>query len=140
MQDRETANKKSEDVEYLRDHVLTIIGAMWIPAAVIFYIAWGGAHGILGAAFFAVINGIVHAITDWNIWKGYKLLVFKRFQKECNKKGELLNVTIPKKRIIAFKKNKEYAEDPWFYNTIGLDRLIHVSTIIVLYFWMMKGV
>lgn len=127
LQSREVATKKSESLDYLRDHILVIIGALFFPAAIILYMKWGGLHGILGGAFFAVLNGLVHAVTDWNIWKGYKLIVYKRLATS--------NTEYNQERFARFKNEKEYAEDPWFYNTIGLDRLIHVSTIIFLYFW-----
>lgn len=147
LQSREIATKKSESLDYLQSHVLIIIGALYVPAAIILCISWGGLHGLIGAAFFSVINGVLHGLCDWNIWKGYKYLVHRRFTKEIEERRKDVKYDgrpqwskkdlkfFYDEKIRIFKTFKHYAEDPWFYNTIGLDRLIHVSTIILLYFW-----
>lgn len=57
----------------------------------------------------AILNAIIHGLIDWNIWKMYKHFALKRATAD-------------------FK----YYEDYWFYVTIGLDQLLHTSTLVML--------
>lgn len=135
LQSRKIATSKSEDRSSLLKHLLILTCSLFAPALFIL--------GLQKGLLFLLINNLVHGIIDWNIWNGYKLIVIARIKKETE--SFLLRINLNKKltyknavqsRIAKFKNDKEYAEDAWFYNTIGLDRLLHVSTIILLYFWL----
>lgn len=62
---------------------------------------------------FAVLNAGIHAIIDGSIWNIYKISVYNRFPEA--------------------DENYEYWKDSWFYTTIGLDQLLHVLTILILF-------
>lgn len=131
LQSREMAQKKSEDVKVLLEHVLYIGCYLAGIGAIV-------AQDIPSGIYFALFNMVIHAIIDWNIWKGYKYLVFKRYEKQGgwspkSKKEEILEV------LKNYKKQRMYAEDPVFYNFIGLDRFLHVSTLILGFSLFLKG-
>lgn len=118
LQSREMGKKKSSEFSWLARHIFTQI-----------YVFTLGLLPFVGPGFaltFALLNGLMHAIIDWNIWKAYKVLVYYRIQK--NQDHELL-AEDPYDKANPWK----YWEDHWFYATIGFDQLLHSLTIIVLF-------
>ena len=111
LQTRDMATKKSSDINVLAAHCgiqLLVICAgltLFTSASQAFYMAF--------------FNALIHGVIDWHIWKGYKLSVAKRFP-ELNWKDPY--------QVSVYK----YWEDSWFYSTIGLDQLLHVSTLALL--------
>jgi hypothetical protein len=144
LQSRDVATKKSKDFSKLTEHIMIMVGAVGIAASIVLSFAWGNPiMGIMGGAAFAAINGFIHGIIDWNIWNVYKIFVSWRIQKEVNKEERkkyngMLSADCPRLYAEAEQKfisEKKYAEDSAFYNTIGVDRYLHIATIIILYFW-----
>lgn len=130
LQDRETALNKSKDFKYLRSHLLDIGWVMTLALVPFLFIPpYNQAITLYKIVAFVASYMVIHGIQDWFIWSGYKALVVKRLRKSypTMNAGEI--------RIWAekFEEDKDYAEDKLFYDTIGLDRLLHVLTLIVLY-------
>ena len=117
LQDREMALNKSKDIKVLLKHLRKIGAMLFIP--LIFMLP------IYNVLLFIGVYCLVHGIQDWFIWKGYGLIVYRRFK--VNKSH---NQTM--ERCEKFVLNKEYADDKVFYDVIGLDRLLHVITLVVL--------
>lgn len=128
LQDREMALKKSSDLKFLAKHLFAIFVVM---------AATGLGFG-MPSVYLAGCYVIIHGIQDWYIWNGYKYLVGKRLMKEV--KDDLSKLVTNDKeqelfqaRVSSFEASREYAEDKVFYDTIGLDRVLHIVTIVVLY-------
>ena len=105
LQSRQMGTKKSSEPKWLIAHVgiytLTLMfGCVWL---------WE----TLPLSFFLFV-GLIHAVQDWYIWRGYKWLVGKLH---------------PEATVETF----EYWNDKWFYSTIGLDQMLHMVTILVMY-------
>ena len=75
---------------------------------------------------FAAINTICHGIIDISIWKAYPWTVWIR-RREDNYTREYL------------KKTWRYWDDYLFYWIIGLDQLLHFSTIVFLWYYITDG-
>lgn len=129
LQSREMALTKSSDDKVLLRHVTIIFCTM-----VFFSIDFG-----LKVIPLALIYCFIHGVQDKVIWNGYKWWVKKRIIEIHEKVGKQANVSEEKKQewikaaLRRFESDKEYAEDKAFYDTIGLDRLLHVVTLVVLY-------
>jgi hypothetical protein len=145
MQSRDIATRKSVNFEALNLHVLTIIGTLFWPCWLVFGLKYSAPIGFIMAMFFTVINGIIHGVIDWNIWKGYKKNVAKNIHQYFKEQSpddieerypSLKDYTEAELRSV-FMKEKMYAEDKKFYDTIGFDGYLHVATIILLYAWFM---
>jgi len=130
LQSRKMALAKSTNFNVLMKHVVTVIGTVFIGASVGFGILWQSPMALVGSAAYAVIYGIIHGIQDWYIWKGYHSIVKERFR--ITKSGDYDN-----KGIKSFMENKDYAEDKVFYDFIGLDRILHTITLILLWVWIL---
>lgn len=85
------------------------------------HIGWLAAHiAIIFVAFlpfgleFSAWNALTHAIIDATLWNVYKLSVYLR-------------------NPYVIKESYDYWNDHWFYTTIGLDQMLHISTLIVLW-------
>ena len=63
---------------------------------------------------YALANACIHGLIDWHIWRLYKFSVYLRDQE-------------------ATTATWKYYEDHLFYTTIGLDQMLHVITILVVY-------
>lgn len=116
LQSRYIALNKSKNLKVLGFHGLAIFLCLSIPA---FWL--GGSVIYLAGAY-----TLIHCVQDWYIWNLYKYLLSKRFKKE--KIGYSF-----KTRAYLFELNKEYAEDKLFYDIIGLDRFLHIITLILLW-------
>lgn len=99
LQDRETAKKKSSSIHHLGGHLFTIYVGLSLYALI------SNEYTHIQGFSFAVLNTILHGVIDWNIWKGYKYSVIKRFP----------NAT----------SDYPYQDDSWFYNFIMLDQVLH---------------
>ena len=119
LQSRQMGKEKSEKFPVLIVHVGTQIIVMYIG---LLFVLSGSV-----AATIAVLNGIVHGIIDWNIWKGYKWTV-KKWLKNNPDHVDTINF----KEIGVWK----YWDDHVFYSTIGLDQLLHTLTIVILIGWL----
>lgn len=111
---------------------------MWI--AVWLLVGFAAMPALLGASLsYAVFKFVgwyclIHGIQDWFIWKGYEQVVKTRLWNEASVKNSPIDFHERlKERTELFLKNREYAEDKVFYDIIGLDRLLHVITLVVLY-------
>jgi Protein of unknown function (DUF3307) len=124
LQTREMGKKKSEDFDVLVQHVI-----------IQFFVVY------LGGVFFmdpsvalrlSLLNMIIHGVIDWNIWRGYKLVIHKRLVKESEAEFKAKKTTSEKlyaRKVKGFK----FWEDHLFYTTIGFDQLLHALTLIGLY-------
>jgi len=127
LQSREMGKKKSSEPKWLLAHLA-------IQFACFLLYGWK----------FALLNTLVHGAIDWHIWRLYKLSVYVRIKRSVAK----LEQTFAKKEGVAawFTEAQreqqydheantwQYWEDHWFYATIGLDQLLHMITIVVLFF------
>lgn len=110
LQPREMGRKKSSDINYLLQHVSIQMLVFFLGLSLVMHPGF--------ALAFAVLNGTIHGVIDAFIWKGYALSVWKR-RKHTGVTKDQLKVTW------------KYWEDHWFYVTIGLDQLLHMSTLIL---------
>ena len=126
LQTRSMGKKKSEDVSILALHFLVILISFFIVGIFIFreWVVPGEQALILAGA----IAGI-HSLQDWLIWRGYKNIVKVQLVNELDNKCGLVNV---RAKVTEWK----YWEDKWFYDTIGLDQLLHYVTITLVYTWL----
>lgn len=77
---------------------------------IIFCIFYAGMFWVPGKC--ALWNAIIHFIIDGSIWNIYKFSL--------------------KYRDIDVN-NFQYWKDKWFYNTIGIDQFLHVTTLIIIF-------
>lgn len=132
LQSRETALSKSKDIRYLIKHLCQIAWALAIG------FAFTGLN-VFAALGFILCYCLIHGIQDWYIWNGYKWLVHKRIKEDAEEqadKGFNTQASVPyviENKLKRYVKERDYAEDKAFYDTIGLDRLLHIITIIILY-------
>ncbi len=115
LQSREMGQKKSSELSWLGKHLAIQFGIFFIG------LIWFTEEAFL----FAGLNTILHGVIDWYIWKGYKWSVAGWLK--ANPEHEVTKTYVTTGVY-------EYWKDHWFYSTIGLDQLLHVSTIIGL--WM----
>lgn len=112
MQSREMAQKKSSELLWLGLHIRTITWTF-------FFVTYFGGAG-WNSIPFTIINSAIHALIDWTIWNWYKQGVIKRYP------------------TFEMRRDFKFWEDQKFYSTIGLDQLLHVLTIVVLYDWLIR--
>lgn len=117
LQSREMGQNKSEDTYWLACHL--IIQMLVFAFGLMFVI------GADRACAFAAINTVIHGVIDWNIWKLYKFSVKRRIDV-----GHLQS-TIEIKGLVLHEY--KYWEDSWFYHTIGLDQMLHMITLVVVW-------
>lgn len=122
FQPREMALAKSEKFSVLMKHVGIVSACLFFPLFVFFSLSsFSLITGIWAALVFIVINGVHHALTDWNVWRGYKQKVMDRLGGD-------------EEALKAFVDNREYAEDKEYIDTIGWDGLLHYTALIALFF------
>lgn len=104
FQSNEMAINKSKSVKVLLHHVLihfVVFTALCMP-----FFGWKAGLVLAG------VNCFFHAIIDWNIWRGYKRLVVKKWpelsQDDLMKHGQARH---------------------WFFVTIGADQFLHAVSI-----------
>lgn len=114
LQSRAVAKNKSTHLNYLAFHIMTQFVVLTVGLLIV--------SDPFQVVLFGLVNAVAHAVTDWYIWRGYKLLVIWREGYLAQwRAGAIDNVT----------KYFKYYEDHWFYVTIGLDQLLHVTVLIV---------
>lgn len=114
LQSREMGKRKSTDLWYLTYHVIIQMTVMFL-----------GTYFVLGdvkAFHFATLNGIIHGVIDWNVWKMYKYYV-KRLIESTHGSDPFLNTEAA--------NQWRYWEDHRFYLTIGFDQFLHSITILL---------
>lgn len=138
LQNREMALNKSKDITVLFAHLVQIFIMLCI-GLYIAIIVWFQIPAYV-AILFSLSYCLIHGIQDWYIWKGYQRIVYHRFKNKVesakDKDGKYHHEYSHNQAIQyceLFKKNKDYAEDKVYYDFIGLDRLLHIITIIILY-------
>lgn len=129
MPSREMGQKKSSELKWLLHHLMIqffmfTIG-IWLMGLFIADI-----RTLKMLLLFPILNTIIHGIIDWNIWRFYKLGVYKRLKDET--KQFHLSDEDKEKWIAESGKNWQYWLDSWFYHTIGIDQFLHIITIIFL--------
>lgn len=124
LQPREMGKKKSSEPKWLAAHL-----AIQFTCFLLF--GWK----------FALANALIHGIIDWNIWRLYKLSAHLRIKRDVEALAAISHVegvtfTEDDKRdsYNVAVKGWQFWEDHWFYATIGLDQLLHMSTLVVLAF------
>jgi hypothetical protein len=135
LQPREMGQKKSSEFKWLAGHIAIQISVMAIGLMLLLE-PWTSIK-------FAVLNGLIHAVIDWNIWKGYKLTAYYRLRKvkaedvECDSPAQWDMVqAMDNKQLVEFLgKRWKYWEDHLFYTTIGLDQFLHITTLVILWWW-----
>jgi len=113
LQSREMGKNKSIYFSFLLEHVVIICGVFFVALVMHRDLIFGN------ILLFVALNGLIHGLIDWNIWRLYK-------------------ASIPRRFPTLEKLNKfQYYEDSWFYHTIGLDQMLHVSTLVLLAGWLL---
>lgn len=116
LQSREMGKKKSEVPLILAQHMgiqFSVVSLGLAPFV-----------GFDKAIVLSLFNTAIHGAIDWNIWRGYKLLIYKKLKKIADNDPR----TTLEAQIHYFK----YWEDHWFYATIGLDQFLHMATLTLL--------
>lgn len=75
----------------------------------------------------ALCISFLHCAQDWLIWSLYKMSIKIRLRN----KYKVLDSS--NKDIAIEYRDWEYWDDKWFFNTIGIDQLLHYATIILVY-------
>lgn len=138
LQSREMALNKSKKITTLLMHLYCIGCCLIIGFGAVSY--WY-VIPLMVALKFTGLYCLVHGVQDWFIWKGYGAIVHRRIMKQIEAGGKvgctptdgfqvknLFDIS-----ITAFMRDKDYAEDKVFYDIIGLDRLLHILTLVILY-------
>jgi hypothetical protein len=119
------AESKSQKKETCLAHCGIIFSVTLIP-----YVAM---LGIVNGGLACWLNALSHYLIDWNIWKGFKTYVKQRCEREaeemvksCNLDRDKTYDNIVKANIEHYKDTKAWANDHWFYATIGLDQTLHI--------------
>jgi hypothetical protein len=109
---------KSTKFKVLLEH----LGIQWVVLTLGLWCCMG----LIPACELSALNTVVHGLIDWNIWRGYKISVYKRL-------GGLHPLDNAHDLWRNESQEWEYWNDHWFYATIGLDQLLHGLTLIVIY-------
>ena len=126
LQDRNMALNKSSKIEYLLLHIFYISSSLLIGFALlsVFYLV-----NVITVLKFVFAYCLMHGMQDWLIWRMYSWLIRMRYS--CLDSNN--NVFTDEEAVQLYIKNREYAEDKLFYDIMGLDRLLHVITLIALF-------
>lgn len=123
LQPREMGKRKSESPRWLAAH-LGIQFVVFFPFT-----------GI----WFALANCAVHGVVDWFIWRWYKQSVLIRNPMPPEVQGQSVPAATEAEEQDAWRRGLaltwRYWEDKLFYDTIGLDQLLHSATIVLLAEW-----
>lgn len=133
FQSHEMAQNKSKKLSVLAQHCgIHLICFMWV--------GWK----------FAILNALLHAVIDWNIWRGYKMYISRKYEKENEeidrenevllKAHHMLKIgSPPTLRERRRPEDYEFWADHWFYTTIGFDQFLHATGYLFL-FWLLGGI
>jgi len=145
FQSREVAVTKSNNILILLSHLMDIgnVLAFYFFSLLVLKIY---SFSIVNIFLFILIYLCFHGIQDWFIWKYFKFIKMKQLTNEVN--DRILEIGLNrentfknmlKERINTYYNKKEYADDKLFYNIIGLDRILHIITLTILfYFFLIK--
>lgn len=125
LQSREMGTKKSTEPKWLFRHIYVIFCVFLIGLFPFFKIPF--------VLFFSLANAAVHACIDWFIWRGYKCLAKRKITKQVKEDYPGLSEVDTDKLVKTRSSQFKYWEDEYFYATIGLDQLLHILTIVVLF-------
>lgn len=123
LQSREMGKKKSEVFSVLSQHIkiqFLVVALFLIPFI-----------GFMKAIDISFLNALVHGLIDWNIWRGYKAVAHYRIMNQVA--GSNTAEADYKEAVANFK----FWDDHYFYATIGLDQLLHISTLTALIGYML---
>jgi len=130
LQDRDVAARKSKEFSALFTHAVYLFISLSVVSLFV------GSSMIL----FAIVYTAIHAFQDHFIWRIYYRIIRNRFSREVEAakiKGNKYTDNYVKNQvnvmIANFTADNKYAEDKVFYDIIGLDRLLHVTTIVILW-------
>jgi hypothetical protein len=121
--------KKSEDFNMLLKHMA------WIFVSFIF-LGQFAVDDDLSLIRFTFAYTLLHGIQDWFMWRSYKWTVKYRLKKEWGKHLYKFLTIEPETWFDRKVKTYKYWEDSKFYDTIGLDQLLHFITITLLVEWL----
>lgn len=128
LQPRWMATGKSEHLRILFAH----IGVHFI---VFFLVGWGLFGHLLPALTLTSINAGLHALVDWNIWRGYKRRVIEQKWGWIPPGATLRDgkMTLQSGEVRPLPEFR-FWEDDRFWLTIGIDQLLHgLSMVLALY-------
>ena len=134
------ASKKSTEVIFLGKHSLIIFLSFLVGMGMFgFYDPkigiYGGSVSIGNALQFCFYNSMIHAIIDGSIWNIYKRIVIYKLtrQYDMSYKDEYkLTKEETNKRVGEDIKEYKFWQDGMFFDVIGFDQFLHISTIIIL--------
>jgi hypothetical protein len=111
LQSREIAKNKSSKLSYLLPHLFILMIGLSI------YTNLSGRYSHNQGIGFVCGNILLHGLIDWNIWKLYKYIVYRRLSKG----KKLYLATKNGNNIVDYK----YYDDSMFYNFIAIDQALH---------------
>lgn len=118
LQSREMALNKSKDIGTLFAHCTNIANCIYIAGIAMYMLS-----NSIALLITAILYPIVHGIQDWFLWRKFHVKVKK----------------IHGDNAAVYYETKQYADDKLFYDFIGLDRLLHIITgvmiLSVVYYW-----
>jgi len=129
MQSREMGQKKSNEWRWLARHLLIQFSFFLFGLGIFSLFAEISVQAVL---LIPILNTIVHGVIDWNIWRLYKLYVWRKLVKKYEVKYPDRKLAAPN-YAKAEAMSYPYWEDHLFYSTIGFDQLLHILTIIALF-------
>lgn len=100
LQSRAWATAKSSDLKVLAKHVAVITLVLAIPVVLF----------ARDRIPLLLVNALLHAFIDWNVWSGY-------------------GASVPRDQLATF----EYWKDKRFYDTIACDQFMHLYLIAILF-------
>lgn len=77
---------------------------------------------------FALANALLHGVIDKNIWNLYKLIVHLRITKQLKSQGWDGSMA-PGNAYQLTAQGWKYWDDHAFYAMIGLDQMLHTTTL-----------
>lgn len=111
LQTRDVAKNKSSKLSYLIPHLFILLIGLSI------YASLSGRYSYYQGLGFVYGNILLHGLIDWNIWKLYKYIVYRRLSKG----KKLYLATKNGDNVVDYK----YYDDSMFYNFIAIDQALH---------------
>lgn len=116
LQSRRVGENKSRNCFVMLEHIFIILFCFCIPGVLLV--------GIEPGIKLALFNATIHFAIDKGLSILYGLSVLMRTPGSSDAINETLN---------SWRYEKKYIKDKVFWDTIGLDQLLHILTIIILY-------
>lgn len=118
LQTRYVAKNKSSSLKVLSYHILIIFLVLWLGSFFVF-------KDIKLAFLFSLINAISHFFIDLVIWRSYAFIKMVGHHKKLR--------YYSKEEYTDFFKDYKWWEDSTFFNFIGLDQLLHIMCLYIIY-------